>query len=34
MSNSLVAYDHILKTKDIKLELCDNFVDGVYIPKD
>ena len=34
MTNGLVAHDHLLKSKDIKLELCDNFFEGVYIPQD
>ena len=34
MSNGLIAYDFVLKPKNVQLELCDNFYDGAYIPKD
>ena len=32
MTNSLVAYDFVLKSKNIHVELCDNFFEGAYIP--
>ena len=34
MSNSFVAHDYTLKMHSIDIVLCDNFFDGVYIPKD
>ena len=32
MSNSLLAHDVILKRDNIKLILCDDFYEGVYMP--
>jgi len=32
MSNSLVAYDKVLKQSSIDLVLCDHFMEGAFIP--
>jgi len=32
MSNSLIAYDKLLKQQTVELVLCDHFLDGAYVP--
>lgn len=32
MSNSLIAYDKVLKQQSVELVLCDHFLEGAYIP--
>ena len=34
MSNSLIAYDKILKQQNVELVLCDHFMEGAYVPAD
>jgi hypothetical protein len=34
MSNSLVAYDKILKQSTVELVICDHYMEGAYVPAD
>ena len=32
MSNSLIAYDKVLKQSNVELVLCDHYLEGAYVP--
>jgi len=34
MSNSLIAYDKVLKQSNVELVLCDHFMEGAYVAKE
>ena len=34
MSNSLIAYDKVLKQTSVEIVLCDHFLEGTYVPAD
>jgi hypothetical protein len=34
MANALIAYDFSIKDKNVRLALCDTFMEGAYIPSD
>jgi hypothetical protein len=34
MSNSLIAYDKVLKQSSVELVLCDHFMEGAYVPSE
>ena len=34
MSNSLIAYDKVLKQNSVEIVLCDHFLEGAYVPAD
>lgn len=34
MSNSLIAYDRVLKQSNVEIVLCDHFMQGAYVAKD
>lgn len=34
MSNSFLSYDVALRPEQVKLVMCDDFYNGVFVPKD